>query len=92
MPGDAAAGFADYRDEYRELYRRFLDETNQLLARDGIEWLDINESPEYVASTDELFLDVVHTNRRRNELAAEVIGRRLKAPGEGKSASAPDAH
>ena len=67
------------QDEYRELYRQFLAETKKLLTRDGIEWLDVNESTQYIESTDELFMDVVHTNRRGNELVAEVIGRRLKA-------------
>ncbi|HEX8131600.1 MAG TPA: hypothetical protein VF527_21065, partial [Pyrinomonadaceae bacterium] len=79
MLNDTAAGFPGSQDEYQELYRRFLAETKKLLASDGIEWLDVNESAQYIESTDELFMDVVHTNRRGNELAAEVIGRRLKA-------------
>ena len=74
-----AAGFPGGPDAYRDLYRRFLAETKRLLARDGVEWLDVNESPEYLESTEELFLDVVHTNRRGNELAAAAIGRRLRA-------------
>ena len=86
-----AAGFPDGPEAYRELYRRFLAETKVLLASDGVEWLDVNESPEFLESKEELFLDVVHTNGRGNELAAAVIGRRLRElTGGACAAGAPE--
>lgn len=69
----------DYREGFPDLYRRFLAEAKQLLTKDGIEWLDINESPKYLESREELFVDVVHTNRRGNELVAEIILPRIRA-------------
>jgi hypothetical protein len=69
----------DYREEFVGLYRLFLTKAKQQLARDGIEWLDINENPKYLESTDALFVDVVHTNRRGNELVADIIGPQIRA-------------
>lgn len=72
-------GIAKYREEFPVLYRQFLAKAKQLLTRDGIEWLDINESIKYLESRDNLFVDVVHTNHRGNELVAEIIAPPLLA-------------
>ena len=69
----------DYEEGFPGLYRQFLAEAKQLLTQEGIEWLDINENPKYLESRDELFIDVVHTNRRGNELVAEIISPRIRA-------------
>jgi hypothetical protein len=73
-----AGGIARYQDEFPLLYREFLGKTKQQLTRDGVEWIDVNESPDYQQSTASLFIDVVHTNVRGNEIVADVISRRLQ--------------
>jgi lysophospholipase L1-like esterase len=67
-----------YRDSFPSLYRAFLTEAKQQLTRAGVEWIDINESPLYQASPTPLFLDPVHTNRRGNEIVAEIIAPKLR--------------
>lgn len=76
---DSGIEGTEYREEFPTLYRRFLAKAKQLLTTDGIEWLDINESPKYLESTDHLFVDVVHTNRLGNELVADIIGPQIRA-------------
>jgi hypothetical protein len=82
-------GFITYRDEFPEEYREFLARAKQRLTREGIQWLDTNESTKFKESTDELFVDVVHTNGRGNELVAEVIGQQLKVLSDGENKPAP---
>jgi len=79
-------GIDSYHDEFPELYRQFLAKAKQLLDRDKIEWVDINESTEYQQSSDGLFVDVVHTNRRGNQVVAEIISPRLRVLADHKPA------
>jgi lysophospholipase L1-like esterase len=71
-------GNIPYGDSFPSLYREFLTETKQQLTRAGVEWIDTNESPLYQASPATLFLDPVHTNRRGNEIVAEIIAPKLR--------------
>ena len=86
---DAGIPGTAYRDEFPEAYREFLAKAKQLLTRDGVEWIDINESTKFAESTDELFMDVVHTNGRGNKLVAEIIGQRLNALSVDENKPAP---
>jgi hypothetical protein len=79
-------GIDTYHDEFPELYRQFLAKAKQLLDKDKIEWVDINESTKYQQSSDSLFIDVVHTNRRGNEMVAEIISPRLRVLADRKPA------
>jgi len=74
----AKIGNISYGDFFPSLYREFLAEAKQRLTRVGIEWIDTNESPLYQESTTTLFLDPVHTNRRGNEIVAEIMAPRLQ--------------
>lgn len=65
-------------DQFPDLYREFLAKAKAGLTRDGLEWIDINDSPAFQNSRDTLFTDVVHTNRRGNEIIAELILPRLQ--------------
>jgi hypothetical protein len=89
MLEEGISGIRTYRDEFPEVYREFLARTKRMLTRDGIRWLDINESAKFAENTDELFVDVVHTNRYGNELVAEIISQQLKALSDGESKAAP---
>lgn len=89
---DAGIPGTAYRDEFPEAYLEFLAKAKQLLTRDGVEWLDINESPEFAGSAEDLFVDVVHTNGRGNELVAGIIGRRLQALSGGENKPAQKTH
>ena len=73
-----AIGITHYRDEFPALYREFLAKAKQQLTRDQVEWIDVNESTPFQESTDGLFIDIVHTNRRGNEIVAEIILPRLQ--------------
>jgi len=84
-------GIAKYHEEFPMLYRQFLTKAKQLLTRDGIEWLDINESIKYGESSDDLFVDVVHTNHRGNELVAEIIAPRILALANNRNKAASEA-
>lgn len=74
----ATMGNIPYGDSFPALYREFLAEAKQRLTRVGIEWIDTNESPLYQGSTATLFLDPVHTNRRGNEIVAEIMAPKLQ--------------
>lgn len=71
-------GITSYRDEFPALYREFLAKAKQLLTRNGVEWIDVNESMAYQKSPDSLFVDVVHSNHRGNEIVAATIAPRLR--------------
>ena len=74
----ATIGNIPYGDSFPSLYREFLAEAKQRLTRAGVEWIDVNESPLYQASPTTLFLDPVHTNRRGNEIVAEIMTPKLQ--------------
>jgi len=74
----ALIGSIHYGDSFPALYREFLDEAKQRLTRAGVDWIDTNESPLYQASPAPLFLDPVHTNRRGNEIVAEIVKSKLQ--------------
>lgn len=80
-------------DQFPDLYREFRNKAKVLLTRDGVEWIDINDSPAFQNGRDTLFTDVVHTNRRGNEIIAELIVPRLqtllKSKNNAPSASRP---
>jgi len=67
-----------YQDQFPALYGEFLAIAKPLLTRDGVEWIDVNESMAFQKSPDSLFADVVHTNRRGNEIVSEIISPRLQ--------------
>jgi hypothetical protein len=73
-----AGGINRYHDEFPALYREFLAKAKQQLTQDRVQWIDVNESPDYQKNTDSVFIDVVHTNRRGNEIVADIISRRLQ--------------
>lgn len=79
-----------YRKEFPALYREFLAKTKQQLDKDKVEWIDINESDKYRENVETLFLDVVHTNRRGNEIVAEIIAPRLRVLADRNSKPAVD--
>jgi hypothetical protein len=83
-------GVDTYHDEFPELYRQFLTKAKQLLDRDRIEWIDINESTKYQQNSESIFVDVVHTNRRGNEIVAEIISTRLRLLASHNSKRVPD--
>jgi hypothetical protein len=74
----AIIGNTHYSDSFPALYREFLSEAKQRLTREGVEWIDTNESPLYQVSPTTLFLDPVHTNRRGNEVVAEIMTPKLQ--------------
>ena len=74
----AIIGNTHYSDSFPSLYREFLTAAKQQLTRDGVEWIDTNENPLYQASPTTLFLDPVHTNRRGNEVVAEIMTPKLQ--------------
>jgi lysophospholipase L1-like esterase len=65
-------------DQFPDLYREFRAKAKAGLTREGVEWIDINDGPAFQDSRDTLFTDVVHTNRRGNEIIAELIMPRLQ--------------
>jgi len=65
-------------DQFPDLYREFRAKAKAMLTREGVEWIDINDSPAFQNSRDTLFTDVVHTNHRGNEIIAELILPRLQ--------------
>jgi lysophospholipase L1-like esterase len=71
-------GNATYNDLVPLLYRQFLAEAKPLLTQAGVAWIDTNESPLYQSSPQTLFSDPVHTNRRGNEIAAQIISEKLR--------------
>jgi hypothetical protein len=74
----ALIGTTHYSDSFPSLYRDFLTAAKQQLTRDGVEWIDTNESPLYQASPTTLFVDPVHTNRRGNEVVAQIMTPKLQ--------------
>lgn len=68
------AGIRNYQEDFPLMYREFLTRSKQLLTEDGIKWIDINDNLKFVESDEELFRDVVHTNRRGNEIVAQIVG------------------
>ena len=77
-------------DQFPDLYREFRTKAKALLTRDGVEWIDINDSPAFQNSRDTLFTDVVHTNRRGNEIIAELILPRLQTLLRSKNNALPE--
>jgi hypothetical protein len=75
-----AGGVNRYRNEFPTLYREFLAKAKEQLTRDQVQWIDVNESTAFRESTDRLFIDIVHTNRRGNEIVAEIILAAVSAP------------
>ena len=71
-------GNGPYNDAFPVLYRQFLAEAKPLLTREGVEWIDANESVPYQTDQQTLFVDPVHTNRRGNEIAAQFIVEKLQ--------------
>jgi hypothetical protein len=71
-------GNAMYNDFLPLLYRQFLAEAKPLLTQAGVAWIDTNESPLYQSDPQTLFSDPVHTNRRGNEIAAQIISEKLR--------------
>ena len=71
-------GKATYNNLFPLLYRQFLAEAKPLLTEAGVAWIDTNESPLYQSDPQTLFSDPIHTNRRGNEIAAQIIGERLR--------------
>lgn len=59
------------------LYRQFLSAAKPLLTQQGVAWIDTNESSLFQTDPQRLFEDPVHTNRRGNEIAAQIIAERL---------------
>jgi hypothetical protein len=75
---DALIGNIHYSDSFPSLYREFLTDAKQRLTHAGVDWIDTNESPLYQASPAPLFFDPVHTNRRGNEIVAEIMEPKLQ--------------
>jgi lysophospholipase L1-like esterase len=71
-------GDSTYNDLLPALYRDFLTQVKPLLTREGVTWVDANESPLYQADPQTLFFDPVHTNRHGNEIAAQFIIEKLQ--------------
>lgn len=67
-----------YQEFMPRLYREFLNETKPLLTREGIDWIDVNESTMFQTTPETIFADMIHTNRRGNELAAQSIAAKLQ--------------
>lgn len=71
-------GKATYNEIFPLLYRQFLAKAKPLLAQAGVNWIDVNESPLYQTDPQTIFSDPVHTNRRGNEIAAQIISEKLR--------------
>lgn len=71
-------GDVSYGDFFPELYRQFLSAAKPQLTQAGIAWIDINESSLYQKDPQTVFVDPVHTNRRGNELAAQLVLEKLQ--------------
>jgi lysophospholipase L1-like esterase len=65
-------------DFFPALYRQFLAAAKPLLTQEGVAWIDTNESSLFQTAQQTLFADPVHTNRRGNEIAAQIIAERLR--------------
>jgi len=70
-------GANNYSREFPGLYKQFIAQAKERLTREGIEWIDANENSRIKDATDELFSDIVHTNRRGNETVAAILSERL---------------
>lgn len=71
-------GDSSYNELLPALYREFLAQVKPLLTKEGVAWVDANQSPIYQADPQTLFFDPVHTNRRGNEIAAQFIVEKLQ--------------
>jgi lysophospholipase L1-like esterase len=65
-------------DFFPAYYRQFLSAAKVLLTQEGVAWIDANESALYQSDPQTLFKDPVHTNRRGNEIAAQIISEKLR--------------
>ena len=74
----ALIGNTSYSDSFPSLYREFLIEAKKRLTLAGVEWIDTNENPLYQNNPATLFVDPVHTNRRGNDVVAEIVAPKLK--------------
>jgi hypothetical protein len=71
------SGSKNYQEEFPTLYKKFISQAKRLLTEEGIEWIDINENTGYRDSAENLFVDVVHTNRQGNEVVANILSPKL---------------
>ena len=75
-------GADNYAREFPDLYKQFINLAKERLTKDGIQWIDTNEDARIRDAPDQLFQDVVHTNRQGNEVVAAIIGEWLLRPAD----------
>jgi hypothetical protein len=68
----------NYGNEFPPLYKKFIEQSKEILTKEGIPFIDINTQPEYRNSPKTLFVDVVHLNKNGNEVVAKVINQYLE--------------
>lgn len=62
---------------FQEKYRQMIEETKKVLIEESIPFIDLEASPTFVDSPDELYNDVVHLNVKGNELVAQALQRKI---------------
>jgi hypothetical protein len=68
----------NYASFFPSLYKKFLEESKKILNKNDVNYLDVNSCPELVNSKERLFADVVHANRRGNQIVAHIIDHYLR--------------
>ena len=68
-----------YRDEFPELYKRFVAAAKLRLTQVGIPFIDLNEAAVFRESNETLFFDVVHTTELGNQKAVSIILPQIKS-------------
>ncbi len=68
----------NYSAKFSEDYRLFIEKSKSKLSLWGIPCVDPGTCPEFRDSDEQLFIDVVHTSRRGNEVIAQLIDKTLK--------------
>jgi lysophospholipase L1-like esterase len=67
----------NYEDEFPELYRVFIERSEEIITKNGVDFININTHPKYKNNPDTLFLDFIHTNKKGNEVIAHIINEYL---------------
>jgi hypothetical protein len=60
-----------------EIYKNLIGESKKMFNHDNIEFIDINDEPEFCDKDETLFYDVVHPNVQGHEVIAKILQRVL---------------
>ncbi len=66
-----------YKDNYPAVYQRFVDASNEVLSKAGVDTLDIGEVAAFSQSTETLFLDSAHFTARGNGIVADLLNEHI---------------